>query len=276
MIELPRESFAGLLPALRALPINHLFARAVLERCVDGWVWVDEAQPPAMVHVLHPYGMTLLFGDTAAVSPPTLSHHLNVQARAAADRWMQVFPADQAARVRELLQAEVADRNSASAGAKPQQFTRANFRFDAMRFAATHSSRQIPAGHTLRPMTEADFGLPGLGVSPACFWRNARQFLQGGGGWCVARGDEVAAMAFSSFRFGNELEIGVETRASFRRQGLAQWAAVALIESCLAQHLQPVWACRKENVASYALAQRLGFVPTAEIPYFRLPAWASG
>ena len=101
MIELARESFAGLMPALVALPINHLFARAALERCVEGRVWVDDAQNPALVHVLHPYGMTLLFGDTAAVSAQTLAHHLNVQARAPADRWMQVFPANQAARVRE-------------------------------------------------------------------------------------------------------------------------------------------------------------------------------
>ena len=124
---------------------------------------------------------------------------------------------------------------------------------------------------TLRPMTEADFGLADLSVSPQCFWRDARQFLQGGGGWCVVQGNEVAAMAFSSFRFGNELEIGVETRAGFRRRRLAQLAAAALIDTCLTQRLKPVWACRKENGASYALAQRLGFVPTAEIPYFRLP-----
>ncbi len=276
MIELTRESFAGVVPAVVALPINHLFARAVLERSVEGRVWVDDAEDPALVHVLHPYGMTLLFGDTSAVSAQTLDHHLNVQARAPTDRWMQVFPASQAARVRELLQAEMADANSAPAGPKPQQFARANFRFDRARFATKNFSGQIPEGMTLRPMTEADFGLADLSVSPLCFWRNARQFLRGGGGWCVVQGDEVAAMAFSSFRFGKELEIGVETRANFRRRGLAQLAAAALIDACLAQGLEPVWACRKENRASYALAQRLGFVPTAEIPYFRLPALASG
>lgn len=275
MIELAREAFSGLLPTLLGLPINHLFVRAVLERCVEGWVWVDDVQNPALVHVIHPYGMTLLFGDTAAVSKEALSQHLHVQACSAADRWMQIFPANQAPRVRELLQAEVAEANSPPAGPKPQQFTRANFRFDAGRYAAKEFSRQAPEGLTLRPMTEADFALAGLSVSPPCFWRDAQQFLQGGGGWCVAQGKEVAAMAFASFRFGNELEIGVETRSDFRRRGLAQIAAAALIDACLAQRLEPVWACRKENLASYALAQRLGFVPSAEIPYFRLPALAS-
>lgn len=271
MIELPVRHFAGLLPALRALPINHLFARAVLERCVDGRVWVDDAMKPALVHVIHPYGMTLLFGDAAAVAPQTLSRHLNEAARGPNDRWMQVFPVNHGRRVAELLQAEIADASTPPGGLKAQQYTRANFRFEAERFASSDFPRHLPAGMSLRPMSESDFSLPGMSVSPNCFWNDAAQFLRNGGGWCLAQGDEVAAMAFSSFRFDDDLEIGVETRLTFRRRGLAQLAAAKLIETCLAQGLQALWSCRKENRASYRLAQRLGFVPAAEIPYFRLP-----
>jgi hypothetical protein len=34
--------------------------------------------------------------------------------------------------------------------------------------------------------------------------------------------------------------------------------------------LEPVWACRLENDGSYKLAQKLGFEPVLEIPYYRL------
>jgi len=226
---------------------------------------------PALVHVVHPYGMTLLYGEAQAVPVQTLRRHLQSQASGAGDRWMQVFPADQAKRIANALDAEGADPSAPPGGPRAQLYTRANFRFAPERFAAHDFRAQIPQGMVLRPMSDADFSLAGVSVSPACFWRNTAQFHQNGGGWCIAEGDEVAAIAFSSFRFGDELEIGVETRPSFRRRGLARLAAAALIESCLAQRLRPVWSCRKENLGSYALAQRLGFVPTAEIPYFRLP-----
>ena len=212
LIELAPPSYARLLPALRALPINHLFARAVLEGVADGQVWVNEASNPALVHVAHPYGMTLLFGEAQAVSMQTLRRHLHSQASGAEDRWMQVFPADQAKRIAEALDAEVADPSAPPGGPRAQLYTRANFRFAPERFAAHDFRAQIPQGMVLRPMNEADFLLAGVSVSPACFWRNAAQFHQNGGGWCIAEGDEVAAIAFSSFRFDDELEIGVETR----------------------------------------------------------------
>lgn len=33
---------------------------------------------------------------------------------------------------------------------------------------------------------------------------------------------------------------------------------------------EPIWSCRLENTGSYKLAQKIGFLPTAEIPYYRL------
>lgn len=155
MIELDPGRFAPLIPALRAVPINHLFARSVLERCVDGRAWADRLSSPSLCHVAHPYGMTLLFGDVRAVDAATLREH-----------------------------------------------------FDACRRVA----------------------------------------LDG--------------------------EIGVETRPEYRRRGYAWVAAARLIGECLGMGLEPVWSCRKENRGSYELACSLGFEPTIDIPYYRLPAAA--
>jgi RimJ/RimL family protein N-acetyltransferase len=86
------------------------------------------------------------------------------------------------------------------------------------------------------------------------------------------RDGAIGALAFSATRFDDWLEIGIETRAAYRGQGLARAVAVAMIENCLAQGLTPVWACRKENTGSLHLAQSLGFVITTELPFYRLAA----
>ena len=60
-------------------------------------------------------------------------------------------------------------------------------------------------------------------------------------------------------------------RAHHRGKGCAKVVACALIDDCLRQGLEPVWACRLENVASVNLASQLGFVAGARVPYYRLP-----
>lgn len=270
MIEVAPARFAALLPALRAVPINHLFARSVLERCVDGRVWVDREASPALCHVVHPYGMTLLFGDGSAVDACELRAHLDACCRFGHDQWMQPVGDALAAAVDRALDPETPSPDAAPGGARAQRYTRTNFLFDATR----HARREPPGGLVLRRMSPEEFALADVGVSPQRFWRDARQFQANGGGWCVERDGRLAAMAFASFRFDDQLEIGVETRPQYRRRGYAALAASRLIDECLDAGLEPVWACRKENRGSYALACALGFEPAIDIPYYRLPAAA--
>ena len=256
-----------MLPALRAVPINHLFARSVLERCVDGRAWVDRESSPALCHVVNPYGMTLLFGDARAVDDAELRAHFDA-CRTQHDQWIQ--PADDglAAAVDRALDPVAPPPHVPPGGPRAQRYTRTNFRFVASR----HKRLQAGGGLVLRRLSAAEFALDDVGVSPHRFWRDARQFEAHGGGWCVEREGRLAAMAFASFRFDDQLEIGVETRPQYRRRGYAALAASRLVDECLERRLEPVWACRKENRGSYALACALGFEPAIDIPYYRLPA----
>jgi hypothetical protein len=269
MLRLQADGFDALLPALRRVPINHLFARSVLERKVDGVVWVDRTDAPALVHVLHPYGMTLLFGDAQAVDPAVLKAHL--LAAHGADRWLQASPATLPPLLDGLFEVGPAAPDDVPGGPTVQRYTRQNFRFDAQCPAAQREPAPLAEGIRLRPLVAGDFALPGIAVSPHRFWNDAAQFLAHGGGWAVEADGELASMAFTSFRFDDQLEIGVETRAQYRGRRFARLAARALIDQCLAQRLEPVWACRRENVGSYALALALGFAPTVAVPYYRLP-----
>jgi RimJ/RimL family protein N-acetyltransferase len=255
---------AGNCPPLSEVAINHYFARAVLEGLAPGRLWVDDAFSPLAAHVLHDYGMSLIWGDERALVP--ITEHLLEGRYRERDEWLQIDPRWTNLDWDRRLNA------GAASGSKVQRFARVNFRFDKSAFLDRHATLSPPSGWSLRAMTEQDFELAAISVTPRAFWRDAAQFLAHGGGVCAVKEGEVGAIAFSSFRFDDVLEIGIETRPAFRGQGLARAVAVALIRQCLTGGLEPVWSCRKENTASYMLAQHLGFVPTKELPYYRLPA----
>lgn len=258
-------------PPLDEVGINVGFARAVIGDKVDGELWVDRAASPRAAHALHPYGMSLLWGDALDEALEPVLDHLRAGRYRNRDEWLQVDPRWQALDWDALLDAVTAEAATESGGHRPVRYSRVNFTFDPARFLALHPSDAIPAGALARRATAPDFELAGS-VVPKFFWRDAAQFLAHGGGWCIERDGAVGAIAFSSFRFDHELELGIETMPASRRQGLALAVATVMIRDLVAAGLTPVWSCRKENTASYELALRLGFQATKIIPYYRLPA----
>jgi len=111
-------------------------------------------------------------------------------------------------------------------------------------------------------------------VVPRYFWRNKQAFDQQSVGFTLMDGNDPVSTAFASFIHAPQLELGIETRTEFQGQGLAQISCSALIDYCLDNNFEPVWACRLENTGSYKLAQKLGFEPIRMIPYYQLP-WQS-
>ena len=107
-------------------------------------------------------------------------------------------------------------------------------------------------------------------VIPLNFWNNATEFLENAIGYSTYCKNELACTAFASFILGNFLELGMETRPKFRGKGLARYTCSKLIDYCLANNYEPVWACRLENIGSYRLAQSLGFDDVLQVPYYRL------
>lgn len=244
-------------PSLKEVAIFTGFIRAVLEGLAPGRVWTDGDA----AHALHDYGMSLVWGDGVGRTFPALVGHLREGAYRARDEWLQIDP-----RWTHL------DWDGAlGVGREVERFTRVNFRFDEATFRARHAAPSLPSGWMLKPMGEGEFNLPSVIVSPRPFWKSFADFRDHGGGICAVRNGEVGAIAFTSTRFDDWLEIGIETLAPFRGRGLARAVAVAMIQKCLANGLTPVWACRKENIGSFVLAQSLGFNVTKELPYYRLP-----
>ncbi|MDD3214916.1 MAG: GNAT family N-acetyltransferase [Eubacteriales bacterium] len=97
--------------------------------------------------------------------------------------------------------------------------------------------------------SEADYGARGLGMM------------------ALANGEPVAgASSYAIFQGGIEIEI--DTREDWRRQGLATACGAALMLECLERGLYPSWDAA--NPVSAALAEKLGYVFERTYPIFEI------
>ena len=147
--------------------------------------------------------------------------------------------------------------------------TRINFQFNDKKYIDFRN--KITASNIKIIRTDQQIFLEMKGsVVPYYFWNSAEDFLENGVGFSLFYDNKLVSTAYSSFIHGDKLEIGIETVEEFRGKGFAQLTCSALIDYCIENHNEPIWACRLENIGSYQLAQKLGFEPTLKIPYYRL------
>ena len=245
------------------------FARAVVDGTAAGELWCDEVRDPRAFHVVHPYGMSLVWGaDVASVVDEVAARVLERRASGFTE-WLQIDPRWDALDWDGALGAVPLDATDPASPPATTRHTRVNFTLDAVTVATRSDGVPLNDGWVARPATEADFGVEGA-VVPSAFWPNARTFLAHGGGVVLERAGEVGAIAFVSYRWDEQVEIGIETHPDHRRRGLARGAAATMIRTVLASGATPVWSCREDNTGSMRLAQSLGFVPVSWAPYFHL------
>jgi len=106
--------------------------------------------------------------------------------------------------------------------------------------------RRMPTGYRMEP-TALAVGDPRFGVR-------------------LMKDGEVVSECTSVFVGRGEAEIDIHTDENHRQLGLGTLTASAFLEECLARHLRPNWTCWPERQASVALAKKLGFVETADVP----------
>lgn len=271
---LDKKHFEGLIDRVREIPFNNLFARAVTECKVSGKVYVDNASDIKTAYIVHPYGMTLLFGDSdnEDFNRDFKRYALNIDQQRDFFEWMQTHPRSWDSKLNDLFgeQLIASDKNTSKLETGLIELnTRVNFKFDKALYLAKkvkHDTQNIKIVPTDRQMFRQMKGT----VIPKHFWNSEDDFFENGMAYSLFYNDNLASMAFSSYKFGEQFEIGIETNPEFRGKGLAQVVCSALIDYCIGKNYEPIWACRKENIASYKLALKLGFHPTLELPYYRL------
>ena len=274
MIVLPVVRYNLLEDKIKEVQINNLFARSVIEKHVTGKIYVDNINKPNTVYTIHPYGISLLFGDYKNVdfNNQFKSYALNIDNSRNKHEWMQTYPREWDNVLKDLF-SNLIIKSSENTENKTtgviELNTRVNFNFNKDKYLqiekiALSSSEMIVETDNLHFEQ-----MPGS-VIPLKFWNSAKDFKQKGKGFTLLHNGEIASTAYSAFVHEDKLEIGIETVEKFRGFGFAELTCCMLIDYCLERELIPVWSCRFENIASYKLAQKLGFEPTLMIPFYRL------
>ncbi len=275
MIELSKNEYQKVLPFIKQVDFNYMFAKSVLEDDINGNVYVDCKENPSSFYIVHSYGMSLLFGNekNTEFTSWLRGYLLNVEKNRVQVEWMQVFPdawndeldkllGEKLARKKETQ--EIIDENI---NKKVIENTRVNFKFNYNTYSLFKENINLKDYNIVKTSTELYSKMDGA-VVPKAFWKSAEQFEQSGVGFSLFIEEQLVSTAYSAFIHDNQLELGIETVKGYKGKGLAAICCAALIDYCIANDFEPVWSCKLENVASFKLALKLGFEPVSYRPYY--------
>lgn len=275
MILLDKDLYYKTAESLRHVAVNCLFAHSVTEKHVTGSVFVDHAETPLTFYVVHPYGMSLLFGspDNEHFNLALLDYLLNTSGIRSKVEWLQAYPDTWNSEIAFLLGEKLirfTNESDNDAAGKVVQNTRVNFSFSRGKYFKLRNSLGKCQHHIVPTSRELFEEMQGT-VVPQYFWNSADDFCKNGIGFSMIIGDKPVSTAYSAYILDDQLELGIETSAEYRGKGFAFHTCTALIDYCIEHDYEPVWSCRLENTGSFKLAQKLGFEPIRTLPYYRLP-----
>lgn len=274
MILLERDKYHKLIEPLSRVTINNLFARSVVENYVTGKVYVDNLNKPSTFYVVHPYGISLLFGkyDNVDFNNSLKDYALNTYKIRDKYEWMQASPSNWDIVLNELFKdcmIKSSDNTNDKEKNKIELNTRVNFKFNIAKYFDFKKENSRADLKIIRTDKQIFMDMKGS-VIPLLFWDSAEDFSDKGVGFSLFHNNELATTAYSAFILDDKLEIGIETIEKFRGKGFAQYACSMLIDYCFDNKYEPIWSCKLENIGSNKLAQKLGFKPTLKIPFYRL------
>ena len=273
MVLLDKKEYDKVIGPLRKVTFNNLFAQFVVEKHVEGYVYVDDPKKPGSFLIAHPYGMSLLFGkcDNEEFNSSFCEYALNIPKKREKSEWLQVFPDTWDSKIEVMLAHNLikSKDNVKNDKSKIEVNTRVNFKFNREKYRKLKNEKKTSDYKILQTDKEMFEKMNGS-VVPKHFWNNNEDFLKSGIGFTLFNQGNIASTAFSAFILDTYLELGIETVEVNRGKGLAEQACSALIDYCLNNNYEPVWSCRLENAGSCKLAQKLGFEPTLFIPYYKL------
>ena len=118
---------------------------------------------------------------------------------------------------------------------------------------------QVPEGCAVRRVDSEIF--------ERCLWRDdiaseygsADAFFRQGMGFCLMRGDEILSEAYADVPASGWMEIGTVTHEQYRGLGYSTIACAHVIQACEELGGETFWMCLKTNLASVAVARKLGY-----------------
>ena len=92
------------------------------------------------------------------------------------------------------------------------------------------------------------------------FWYSAEDFMEKGAGFCLLKDGQVVSSCFSCYSSVKGMDINIDTYGiENRNRGYAALTASAFIDDCISNGLSFGWEAYENNLASIAVAEKLGF-----------------
>jgi hypothetical protein len=129
---------------------------------------------------------------------------------------------------------------------------------------------QLPAGCEIRAMDRQLFERSEDRDFYSALYRSPERALEHVGARFLISGDQICSEAYAYFAALGMIEIAVSTRKQDRGRDYATIVCAGLIQDCERQGYQTYWNCARQNLASAALARKLGYRAERE---YRLLAW---
>jgi GNAT superfamily N-acetyltransferase len=280
MMEFPVSRYETVAPLVETVPFDRVFARAVVRGFQSGRIFADDPSQPGIALVYHACGAALLCGKGAdAAVLCTVEKLLLAEDRLGANRFrLYCHPDSWNTRIsvalggRLLKYSDFESRGITDPDAIRTRissvpdgciiaWTRVRFSFDGNSFRrGREKTVSPPAGFSIVPIDAGLFEKAIGSVVPKIFWDSSDQFREHGFGFCLVAPDGgIASISFSAYVDGEEVDVGIETDPAYRSRGFAERVCRTMIEECLDRGLRPVWGCRKDNMGSRRLAEKLGF-----------------
>jgi len=239
-------------------------ARSVVCGHVDGMIYVDNTENPQTYYIVHSYRMTWLAGnsDNRAFNNWLREYFEGKSFNRKRDEWLQAYPRDWDKFLNRLVEERIAFL-----------YTRVNFKFDEVKFYERYSEIEKTSYKIIATPIDMAFEVRGR-VVPKDYWISPEKYSEMATAFTVIIDGKPVSTAFTTARHDSKLEIGIETKEEFQGLGLAYFACAKLIEYCIGNNLEPVWACRLENTSSLSLSKKLGFIEVLRTPCYHIPTIA--
>jgi GNAT superfamily N-acetyltransferase len=96
-------------------------------------------------------------------------------------------------------------------------------------------------------------------------WGSIDAFMDRGFGFGTIHNRAVVSWSLADCVSGTECEIGIRTRQTYRRRGLATLTAAANVDHALSHGFARVgWHTNEENIASVRVAEKVGFIESRD------------
>jgi len=251
MIKLKNKDYSKVIPLFKGIQHSTPLVFAIIEDNSKGSVFVDDSNYPKSAFIYQEGGFMYLMSDDDIFMEQVRDYILNQLLPEMDEQEMVLFAFKDT--TRDKLDALLKDKGAI-------RIERKVFYFNLERFKEIASSAQpLSSEYHIQPMKKEE-------LEDYSKEKKLGDCVDKKLGYRVMKGKEVVSECVSIFVGGEEAEIDIYTHEDHRGKGLGKACALAFIKGCLAENLTPSWSCWPFRKESLALAKKIGFDESPDVP----------